>query len=235
MAKVKSHLFSIMRGSVGGINYTANQYHQIIARNRTSPVNPRTNKQSMVRSSFSEALAQWVNLSISAQTAWNDWASLVTFTGPLGEYQISGRNAFIMHLAPSNYLRALPAPDHVASQSVPAVYGMMPIGWIQQFAPSDAGTGIDISVVNDDDYEKIALVTLSPVLISQRRSYQGPWSTAEPTKTVIVASSATLIKIRGLEEDRFYAVRLRFLRNDGVKAGISAEYIYIIQALTYTP
>lgn len=85
MAVGRSHLFSQLRGSVGGITYTQNSYATIVARNRTTPTNPNTARQIVVRGYLSTAVNAWQARSTIDRQSWHDYAQQTPWTNALGE------------------------------------------------------------------------------------------------------------------------------------------------------
>lgn len=102
--RMLSHIASNMLGSVGGITYMNNPFHQIVGRQRTVPVQPNTNNQVFAKSAFSDAVQAWEQTSISNRQGWDDYAATVTYTGPLGDYHPSGRMLAIAQYQVIGYL-----------------------------------------------------------------------------------------------------------------------------------
>lgn len=95
MAKALSQVYTAIRGSVGGVTYTANSYHSIIARARVAPTNPRTGAQQAWRSAFAAAVGDWRSFEPTVQAGWSEYAHTLSGSGPTGSYDIPGRQAFI--------------------------------------------------------------------------------------------------------------------------------------------
>ncbi len=95
MAKALSQVYSAIRGSVGGVTYTANSYHSIIARARVAPTNPRTGPQQAWRAAFTAAVDDWRSFTPTVQSGWDEYAHTLKGSGPTGTYDIPGRQAFI--------------------------------------------------------------------------------------------------------------------------------------------
>lgn len=81
----KSSLLSEASGSVSGSTYSHNRYGMYI-RNRSTPVNPNTDRQSSARSRFSQLAAYWNNdLTEAQRTAWRLYGSSVPMPNALGD------------------------------------------------------------------------------------------------------------------------------------------------------
>src|SRR3989304_3521663 len=96
MARMLSQVATIMRGSVGGLTYSANQFHQITIRARTAPVQPGTNRQQEIRNSLSAASLRWKDvLDASERAKWDNYAPTCVYSGPMGTYVVPGRSLYI--------------------------------------------------------------------------------------------------------------------------------------------
>lgn len=85
-----------IRGKLGGTVFSRNRSGNYM-RNKTSPVNPNTERQVQVRSQFS-FLAGYFKDTITAtqRDNWNSWANNSPFTNVLGNtYYTTGINSFI--------------------------------------------------------------------------------------------------------------------------------------------
>lgn len=95
--KVKfGSLVTDARGSIGGVTYSRNHYGPLV-RARTTPVNPRTDRQTLVRASIAFLADMWANtLTLAQRTAWNLYGSSVAMTDKLGATMyLTGYNHFI--------------------------------------------------------------------------------------------------------------------------------------------
>lgn len=93
-----------IRGSIGGTTFARNP-HGAYARNRTTPVQPNTMKQSQARAAFGMVPIHWSSvLSTAQRDAWEAMASTLTFTNRLGQtYTPNGQelhNKYNCALAP---------------------------------------------------------------------------------------------------------------------------------------
>jgi len=91
-----------MRGSIGGNVFSRNRSGAIV-RQRTTPVNPQTNRQSAARAIMASVAATWLGVLTAVQrTAWNLYAASVPATNKLGEViNLSGFNQYCKSSAAS--------------------------------------------------------------------------------------------------------------------------------------
>ena len=75
---------SEMRGSIGGTTFSRNS-SGAYARNRTKPVNPRTSKQSYVRSLFAYIAQLWRTLTKDQRNTWISYAPNLSRVNKLGQ------------------------------------------------------------------------------------------------------------------------------------------------------
>lgn len=85
MAIARSHLFSQLSGSVGGITYFWNRYASIVLRNRVVPTDPNTPAQQTVRIRMSASVAAWKVLTQAQRNAWYDFANFTPWHNALGD------------------------------------------------------------------------------------------------------------------------------------------------------
>lgn len=88
-------VFTNISGSIGGVTGSHNKGGQYL-RARTTPVNPNTAAQQEARSRLTCAVDQWSNLTQAQRNAWNDFATLQTWTNRQGDpIQLSGQNHYV--------------------------------------------------------------------------------------------------------------------------------------------
>jgi hypothetical protein len=191
MARMLSTIASSIRGSIGGLTFLSNQFHQIVVRQRTAPVDPSTDNQALIRSGLAEASVAWDGILPTAQDDWDHWAESIIFTGPLGTYTVPGRQLFTMARAYQNYLIGLGAS---ISQSViaPTINSLLKIGSVSAEAPPPSGVGVTVKIVNSDAEDAVCLVERSIPFTHSRRRFKGPF----------VSGSAKLITITGGHDDQ---------------------------------
>lgn len=180
-----SQVYTIGRGSVGGITYFANQFHQLLARARTSPVQPNTPYQTGIRSAFDGADALWLGLTPAEREAWEDYAPTVQYQGPLGPYTVPGRQLFIGTLALSTYANAIFPDVFEVSTDPPVVAGRFNPGDVQASGYTGATQGIAISLDNPSADLAIVVTDVSLAFNVTRNRYKGPWlSSAKHLETI---------------------------------------------------
>ena len=189
-----SQVYTIARGSVGGITYTANQWHQLIARARTSPVQPGTPFQTGIRTAFDGADGSYRLLSAADKDDWEFYAQTCVYTGPLGNYTVPGRQLFIGTIALVQYADNIPgAPAIQTITTPPLIAGWYNPGQVLVGLYGGVSQGIAIDVTNPTDDPGIAVVDVSIAFNTTRNRYKGPW--ISPAKTVIAVSAGATTHI----------------------------------------
>jgi len=225
MAKFLSQVYTAIRGSVGGVTYTANQWHPLISRARVSPVNPATPNQGAIRSSLAQASGAWKQLTQAARDLWDAYADTCEYTGPLGVYKIPGRQMFVACIALAQYINVRGLYTLTVTPTPPTIPGFYSPGPIIPAAPSSVGTGVALSITNTTGIDGIALVERSIAFNGTRNRYKGPFLSATAQVVAIPSGVSTNIEFLGLEEDYVYFMRLRML-TDAAPFRNSAEYIF---------
>jgi len=182
MAKVKSTLFSMMRGSIAGTTFLAGPTCAIIARTRTVPVNPSTNYQDMVRFlSWQPTTVDWNTISPARRTGWAAWARTVTIEGPQGPYNPTGRAIFIGIHTLRHYLiergAAFAAPIPPATTfDPPTVPGLIATPRVVQ-GVFPAGGGVRLVITNLST-ESLNVYAVPSIGYNPARSFfKGPFFT----------------------------------------------------------
>lgn len=113
MAIFKSQVLTQASGSVGGMTYTRTSSGMTI-RARSMPVNPRTERQQVMRNAFSTLSTAWVEtLTEEQRIGWTDYAKNVSVKNKLGDsIHISGIAMFNRCNSPRLQLEAV-APGFV--------------------------------------------------------------------------------------------------------------------------
>lgn len=224
MAKFNSHLVSTIRGSVAGINYTSNQFQQNVARRRISPVNPNTTYQSNVRSAFAGAETLWQNLSDSQRDAWNDYASELGFTGPLGPYTVPGRQVFIGNIGTATYWKQRGAAIAAIVGTPPVIPGFLDLDDVAPIAfVGAAETGISVSCVYNGTEDVEIMMQRSVAYNPSRYRFKGPFSSATMDFLSIAAPASGFLEFDGLAEDYIYFVLVRAITKEA-PFRMSAKY-----------
>jgi hypothetical protein len=223
--KVKSTIFSVMRGSLAGTTYTANTYANIVGRNRTIPVNPKTGPQTVARTAFAQASAAWNALTDAKRSSWADWAQTVTRTGPLGPYSPKARS-----LAMAIYSFVLlmdfrfPSLGIVPDMEPPTTAGELTVGQVAAFPPSATGTGYSIQGVNNLAEDIYFAGWRSVAQNAARFFYNGPFIATANGVIPITAGASDNIEFTGLPDTVVYFNRCRACSQES-PFRISPEYI----------
>jgi len=212
--RMDSHIASVMRGSVGGITYLANQFHQIVARTRTAPVDPNTTAQQYMKNAVSYASVLYENLSDANKLAWNNYASTVTFSGPFGNYNVPGRQLCVGNVAVAYYLGQQGVLIGSPDATPPTNPGKVALTSIATQAPTSVGTGIELTFYNAEASETIiAYAEISPKQNSGRLRYKGPFITSTLDTDAPSSSSAGSIEFLGLDDGGVYFIKVRAITN----------------------
>lgn len=223
MARLLSIIASVIRGSVGGLTYSSNQFHQIIVRARTAPVNPNTSNQTTIRSAFNVASQAWKGMSTPVREAWNEYAESLTYEGPLGPYSLPGRQVCIGNLALAGYIATRQLYALVPSAAAPIVPGFLDIGNIV-VSPAGAGeTGFIVNVENPNLFDVVYFAQRSVNFGTSRYRFKGPYLSDTDVAVIGTTETTTPITFYGLIKDAIYFVRLRAITEEGPYK-ISTDY-----------
>jgi hypothetical protein len=214
MAKILSHVWSSISGSVGGITYFNGPHASIIARARVNPVQPGSTFQSQIKAAMNSANIQWELLTAPEQFLWQAYALTVTFQGKQGNYQVTGRTLFIAGkiLQQYGFIRGLYTP--VVINTAPATTGfLLPSGFT--LAPSVAvGIGFSISFDADLDDDTAFFTQISGAFSKERHFWKGPWQTRDDKVTVVAAAAAGGLDYLNLTLGAVYFVRVKAVADD---------------------
>lgn len=224
MARIISPVWSIIRGSIGGTTYLANQFHQIVARARTAPVQPNTTPQTIIRGALEAASDLWANETDVIRQAWDLYAKGTPFSGPLGPYTVPGRQIYIAGAALSIYITnsglALPSLD----TSPPWGSGFMNLKNVVPATPIGPGTGIAVSIGAEVLTDAAVLVEISRAFTPSRYRYKGPWDVSRIAAAIIPKNTTVLVEFLGLQADSIYFTRVKGVADDA-PCRVSAEFI----------
>jgi hypothetical protein len=205
-----SHLASVMRGSVGGITYLANQFHQIVARTRTAPVDPNTTAQQYMKNAVSYASVLYENLSTAQKLAWANYALTVNYSGPFGSYNVPGRQVCVGNVAVAYYLGQLGIAIGVPNATAPTNPGKVAMTSIGFSAPTSSGTGIQVDFYNAEGTEQIiGYAEISPKQNTGRLRYKGPFNSSAVGSDSPTAGASGAIEFLGLDDGGIYFARIR--------------------------
>lgn len=207
--KLLSPLASIARGSVAGDTFTANQFAQIIVRQRTAPVQPGTVNQTKIKSAFTTASVQWKALTGPQRQAWIDYAATLTFSGPLGTYKVPGRQVFLSNYGWATYLADRNVPGQTVDDTAPTTPGFASIQNLNIETPSDSDIGYKV-VGNNNNPENISVIVMNSVAFhSSRNRFKGPFKSDTIFSASVVEAGAFTINVVGLVEGNRYFCSVR--------------------------
>jgi hypothetical protein len=192
MAKFLSQVYTSIRGRVGGIVYTKNQFAGLIARAFTAPTNPGTDLQELIRSCMSEASQKWTDLLQSERDLWNAYAATLVYEGPHGEYKLPGRQVFISNLSLAFYLDTLGGSSIAVDVDPPLLAGFENIGTVESAVYDTVSSeGVAISVGNPNAYDLVVLLQRSIGFNQTKNVYNGPWLPGSTMADDLTASAST--------------------------------------------
>lgn len=215
MAKFLSQLMTIGRGSIGGLTLTANQFHQLIIRARTAPVQPNTTPQSDMKMAFSTAQTLWLAATAIARDAWEDYASATPYSGPLGDYTVTGRLMFHAVFDLLFYMNATLGAGMVATSVPPAVPGFALLPSFTVGPPTLGDTGVRLSAaINLGDPDTFMFAQRSIVFGDSRRRFKGPWDSSTNQAVDFLSGVPGDIDFIGLNVDDVIFIRIRGILTD---------------------
>lgn len=229
--RMLSIIASNMLGSVAGLTFMTNPFHQIVVRKRTVPVQPNTNGQVNAKLAFASGVWAWEQLSDIERQAWDAYAETVKFSGPLGQYSPTGRMLAIAQYQISGYLvnqLGLVFPGGL-SMNPPTKPGLLVIGTpvIMDLAAPGIGFRIQITNINDEAIKVYASISFQQS--QSRYFYKGPFNISTLLGGDIAAETSGFIEWTGLEDDGIYFVKIRII-SDLVKRRYSQEMILRVVA-----
>lgn len=192
MAYVLSHMHSLIRGSVGGVTYLANQFHQIVMRARTAPVQPNTAFQVGIRTAFDAAEASWLALSEANRDDWRFYALSCVYPGPAGDYTVPGRQLFVGTLALAIYANAIEPQVLIVTDAPPVVAGWLNVGPIEVGIYTEQNVGITVVVQNPSGQPCCAVVDVSIAFNLTRTRYKGPWISGAKVVRIVPPGSSVI-------------------------------------------
>lgn len=232
MAKMLSHVGSVIRGSVAGLTYTANQYASIVMRARVSPVQPNTNYQEWMRASSVTAEAQWKALTEAQKRNWQTFANTVSFSGPTGPYTVNARALFFGWVATRLYLSIRGSIFTTPVYTCPVTPGRIPsIGGSALIAPT-TGVGIQCSFTNQAIVAVNAIGVVSQPFSNSRNTWKGPFiSESIVFDDAVAAAGGGTIEFTNLVLGSTYFLRILLVSNTG-PCNVSLATILRFKALS---
>jgi len=227
MAICTSHLFAGMRGSIAGVTYFTTGAGQIIARQRTNPVNPQSNKQTQIRNRFATAAYAWEAMSDSNRSLWNDYAD------SLGTGQ-TGRSVFIANYTLAAHANDIEPAICTLTSNPPTSPGVLPIDAVAIGTYMGPGTGIAVDVSSMYAEDIAVLIQRSRQFSTARNTFQGPFDPDTNVAELLAAPASV-----HYEFDDLVAGGVYFFRVNAVQCADfhikSADYILRGVAVTVAP
>lgn len=208
-------LASEVRGSIGGVTFTAGRFGKVV-RARSSPVHSPTNLRTYWKGLLSYDIAHWTNtLSEQQRTDWRNLAAATWFTNSLGEdYHPTGLNLYVRSnslLIATGQARQDDAPGSAVGDHYAITYS-----WID-----DDGLYaemVDAPALAHKVAFFIGLPWATPIIY-----YTGPWQFSVSMDSASLHSAPTrIVPFPAFTEDMYYFVRDRSVYANGK---ISAPYI----------
>lgn len=231
MAKFVSQIATSIRGSIGGITFTATRNHAIVGRSRVGPARQSTNIGNVIRTSLQFAQSIWRTLTDSQRQSWAYYAQTCTFTGPQGTYTLTGLQMFIRTLAAAEFWNLVAGGTFVVTGAPPIASGLPNIGPIVEAAYVGPGTGVALSVTNQSGLDASALLRISPPWGVGRMKNPNIWNTSLDQIVACPDAASTLVEIDDLVEDAVYFVSIRMMTDDA-PLRVDTEYIFRLVAVT---
>jgi len=212
------------RGSIGGVTFTANQWHQLVARARTSPVNPNTLYQAMIRSCFSGAEGLYEVELPADRSAWADYAATCKKSGPLGDYYLNGRLLYLRNMTIALYLdsRGLALTDILTTP--PVIPGWLDMQQVTVGPPVAVGTGFSVTIQNPAPESAFVYVMRSHAFNPTRERFKGPFDSTTLIGTTVASGAGVSHDFLGLTAGLRYFFFLRAI-SDIAPHRTSVRYI----------
>lgn len=224
MARMRGIHASEIRGSIGGNTFFPNQFHQIVIRQRTSPVNPNTNFQAQIRGSFSDASVEWALLTDAQRTRWNNYAATLVYPGPLGDYSLPGRQVFLSNYGTARYLDDRDLDLGTVVSDGPVIPGFLGLSNLTVTPLAAAGTGFSVNFQNPNSEDVCVYAFRSRAFPITRNTYQGSFLSASLDSSNVLTTGSGIIDFEDLAAGAVYFVKVRAIVDDG-PLRISSKYV----------
>lgn len=175
MAKLLSHTFSTIKGSVGDLTYKSNQHAQIIVYPRQTPLQPNTTYQLWYRNAVRDAASMWNTAPESTRQLWNAYAPHISNHGPLGPIPYTGRTLFMGWITTSLYHRHLNPYLATVSAQCPSIARRIHFRFRYRQTQPPPSTRFLFTIYNFDTEPVAFSIIQSPPLSPTRLRYKGPW------------------------------------------------------------
>lgn len=211
MARILSQIATVIRGSIGGITFSADRSNAITARARTGPKRIMTNLQVLTRTIMTACISLWNGLTDSERSQWNSYALSVTFTGPFGDYHITGLQMFIRCVSPVLYMNIQLGAGltETFTWSGPVMAGEPNVGPISASSLVSVGTGIAFTVQNNNAVDAEILYKVSPPYTKARNKCPRVWDNSLTGNFTATSGLGTLNEVLNLVEGAIYFVSIR--------------------------
>jgi len=231
MARMLSPIASVIRGAVGGLVFSADQFHSITLRTRVGPARNQTNYGNILKTSMQAAITGWRNLTAEQKAGWNNYADTVTFQGPLGSYKLTGRLMYIRTYVEIFYWNTAWGTTFPTAGFTLHADGLLNVGPIEDDVITSVGTGVAISVTNDTGYDATALLRVSGPWGATKMKPPGKFDTALNSVVACPDGATTLCEILDLEDDRIYFVNVRMIEDDA-PSRLDQDYTFRLLSTT---
>jgi len=145
---------------------------------------------------------------------WDEYAETVTYTGPLGDYTLPGRQSFMASLSFINYLNQSALDVIVPILLPPEISGRYNFGLIATGPLAAPGIGFFVSITNPPGETAVALLEPSPAFNPTRLRYKGPFLSSSAVASPLPADTSVLTNFTGLIDGKAYFVRIRGATSD---------------------
>jgi len=232
MAKVLRIDTAVLRGSIGGTVYSANQYSPIIARARTTPTNPRTVSQMAIRNGFAAGVQAWNALTEDQRSAWIEWGATVERPGPVGPYHPGGRQLFIAQYSFFSWYDANKEeadPVLLPKEDGPTIPGEISLDSVTAQPLTDPGTGFEIKVELSTGGTTLVTAIRSVAYNPAKSAYTGPFKSNTLGFVAMNPPDDDVIPFTGLTDGLRYFAAVRAVTT-GTGGGRMSQ-LYIIPAI----
>lgn len=223
-----SHIASIARGSIAGINYTANSSSRIVTRSKPIPTRPHSNNQTILTASFGEASRRWNGLSTASLQGWEDYAKSLTFQGPIGKYKLPGRCVYMSNFCLSAYLHNRGFTAIPPSSTPPTELGFLTVDRLNISTPPSTGIGYRILGHNRQSHSILIAIWNSRSFESSRNHHIGPMKSNILFGGIVLQNAAFSFDITNLIEDKRYFCKIRAI---SVDAPLRLSQLYYFNTL----
>jgi hypothetical protein len=214
MAIVKSHLFSVMAGSVGGITYLRNRYGSIVARSRTTPTDPNTPDQQSQRSKLSAGVAAWKALTPAERLSWEHYAKFTPWFNSLGdEIRLTGFNMYLSVRLTAQNIN--PTMNTSLLNTACCVPGLMIHPEVSFSGCSGGVAGFCVDLVNPHPTDNMRVgIQISPAQSTSVNFYVGPYDKSSYSSTASIPPGfGTSVCYKNLCAGMRYFLRIRCWNN----------------------